>query len=311
MRDKPVTGLERNLARERAFHSAVARWAAHDLKDSCAVLELATSGMVSDIGAIEKAQEVMSEVLKYLPEALSAQFVESFSQPLQLLKSDANMAASAARRTSDVASLLRFSSDIKGYVAVDRENFPVIDRLDSLFDFYKHRFITRKLMLRLNFKPEKKDREVNTNPFVFDSVVANLLGNAIKYSTGQSTIDFLVDFTDTHLVIQAENYAPKMLTSDELKYILGEGNVLKFDRFESGMASQGLGLYLVGSIMREGYGGRLSISSLNKKKIGDARVEGCERRVYPAGVPVFPDKSGEPLFYACASFPLTSLTLNP
>jgi len=318
MKHTPRTQLEKKLAGEIAFHRAVARWVSHDLKSAIATTEMASEVMKSDIQKISEAQVVLAEAKNHLPENLQREITKKISEPLVELYNILRIAQSANRRTMDIAGIFTYSEDVKTHVSSKKQEFGYISKLIELFEFYQHRIAGKTLALRFSYNPEEKQRKITTNPGVFASIIANLVDNAVKYSVKYTTVDVSATSHNNHLVIESENYIPRRMSESDIGFIQGERNMLESDREGFNFASQGLGLYLIGKIVKEGYGGKIRILSETKKRINEKRTQSYERVIYPKGIQPYSEpgpqnsedkNSGEEpaLFYVGITLPLESL----
>jgi len=189
-----------------------------------------TDKILSDYRALKEFTENASHELQ-TPLAIINTKLESFLQSEELSKEQADQihsAYSAAIRLTKLNRSLLLLSRIENHQFTDTESVSLKEivekQLENLDEFIK----SKQLQINFHFN---SDITLKVNPFLLDTLVSNLTGNAIKhnYISGNITFNFK---NNTFSIINTGQSAP--IATDQL--------FERFKKYDQTSASPGLGL---------------------------------------------------------------------
>lgn len=281
------------LLREREFHGETMELAVHDLKSPASFL--ANSGYLLE---------------DYLKAVENVNTPQEKAKAIFNLRRQIRRIESKARRIANSADMLLLSNITPEEINKMRQKFKVFEVVEDSVISYEHEMISdRQLGFDLTYSSSAHSLQLYTNQGVLSSIFANLVGNAVKYAYQASVVKSLLFADKDNLVFELENMVEKMIDDAELTHIFEKGYRIKSNSGEvkelSG-TNQGLGLYFVNRIVKQGYGGEVRVKSSDSFQITDERAKGLTQRNYAA--PYTPSYIPFPSFHISISFPLENIT---
>ncbi len=168
----------------------------------------------------------------------------------------------AVRRILHATSLLDALEIDRQQVHARLQPLTVGTLLDELAEFLEEELKDRPLCARIWTEIGMEDLHLNVDPTYFDRIFDNTLGNAVKYSAANSIIEVQFSRREGRLRFVLTNNTHRVFTTDTLNRLYEKGY-----RFDEGFsrtkigANQGLGLYFVNKIVRNGYNGDVRVES--------------------------------------------------
>ena len=215
-------------------------------------------------------------------------------------------------RVTNTANALVLSDISPEELAKVRRKFSPYKTLNSDMASYEHEMLGRKLGFNLAYSQEVKNLKLHTNESALSTVFSNLIGNAVKYAYNASVIKSLVYCEDGKLVFELENMVKKPIDDRGLMYIFEKGHREHLGDLEDQMdigTNQGLGLYFVNRIVRNGFLGDITVKSSNSFYITEARTKGLDQKNYGVNYP--PSFKRFPSFHTRVSIPLENILERP
>ena len=175
------------------------------------------------------------------------------SEESQQYKLTQTIQRSADRMLRMIGDLLDASSIQAGQLSVERDVVDAVDLLSDVRESFESACSDRGLALRVASTPEiivGGDRQR------LHQVLANLVGNAVKFTPSGGAIDVNVTATSTRIEFEVRDTG-KGIPEDQCASI--------FDRFWKGQrgsrSGTGLGLYIARGIV-EAHGGKITVTSV-------------------------------------------------
>lgn len=276
------------LAAKLAFLRQILGITAHDLRGSTAVLAGIEDRLDKDIIALAKETSQ-----------------ERRMERLYGIRSQINIIGSAGRDAVDHTELLSLEGITPEEIKQNGRKFKVVKSVKNTYKTLRHKLVRRGLSIVLEYPNELQDYEVHTSPSAIKCITANLIRNSIQYATSESVIKSILYTNDSNLIFELENMVTKPIDTELITQIFQRGFRLEATDPTIIIGNEGIGLYWVQEIIKQGYKGNIEVTSDKRFQITEERTRGYEKKVY--GTPYIPSYKQFPSFHTKVSIPLEAL----
>ncbi len=287
-KNTPVTRLEIQLARELEFHEEIKQILAHDLRSPVNI-------MANYIGEIRKKLE---EVKKTEGNIDAEQKLRGYEM---IVRQYFEPIISSGRRVVDTTMILDLSNWTYEELSREAEEISPLGKINEVLDVWMHDAIRKGKGLNLHYRNQDIDKRIIAHLGAFSSIFSNLIGNAIQYANVQSNINARLTLEDNP-VFEIENQITGEINTSELNELLKKGYRRERIKIEDAFVrNEGIGLYFVNKVVRQGFLGSLSIRSDYKQRISPILLEEYKVKNYSTN---YPELKKSPFFYARVKLPV-------
>jgi K+-sensing histidine kinase KdpD len=200
---------------------------------------------------IDKLQKENQSLLKIISHDIRAPFTQLFAM-MQLLDLENGDISPSQRHYFDrmyhsLASGMEMVRNLHDVRAIDHDNITIVleeMRLVPLIDKVNQSF--KKLAglksININFERSSFDPEINSDPYILEKILSNVLSNAIKYSENESEVRVKLEKRGPDIILLYEDKGPG-IPENELPKIYNKYTKLS-PKPTMGESTTGLGMYL-------------------------------------------------------------------
>ena len=290
--ERKIKALEEEreeLLREREFHREINGVLAHDLRSPIAVLSMAGYFLREELERIS-----------------SAKTDEERTKAIKSMEDRIETVSSCGMNVSDLAQILNLTEITPEEINERREYFSFLEKIDEVMQAQAYQLSVRNQGISFEYSSEIEDLKLRTNTAIFKSIFSNVVSNAVRYAQTQSQINSIAYQDDGNFIFELENVVREPIDLSELRQIFDKGyRINGKDNSELHKRNEGLGLYFVNKVIRNGFGGNIEVSSDHEFQISKERVIGFESIFYGQKFQDF--YTPLPSFHAKISIPLESI----
>jgi len=110
-------------------------------------------------------------------------------------------------------SLLILSKVENKIIEINKVKINIVDLAENLIDLYRPELLKHNIGLKQNFGPEDKIY-ISSDKYLFQSILSNLINNAVKYSEKNSTINVNINRKGNNIIFSVNNKSKPISRDD-------------------------------------------------------------------------------------------------